>query len=173
MHWKSLVPGANFSQQISLGNGSKFSMCAMLQNFKRANALTYGSYSVVNDSFHSPAWNFHPFVTVVQCWRDRHIITRQLLSWKVLKIGRVGTSSLSQHITDRTKKKERRLEPKSQQKFTWTGIRWVSVKRKVYDYGILPMLTYAGDTWHWTKHRKRNLRSAEKAIRSKVLDVTN
>lgn len=49
-------------------NGSKFSMCAMLQelkNFKKANALTYGSYSVVNDSFHLPAGIFHPFVTVV------------------------------------------------------------------------------------------------------------
>ncbi len=50
----------------------------------------------------------------------------------------------------------------------------LSLKRKVYNQCVLPVLTYGSEYWHFTKERERKLRSAKKkrGMKRKMLRVT-
>ncbi len=48
----------------------------------------------------------------------------------------------------------------------------LSLKRKVYDRYILPVLTYGSETWHLTKEQERKLRSAQRGMERKLLGIT-
>ncbi len=48
----------------------------------------------------------------------------------------------------------------------------ISLKRKVYNQCILPVLTYGSGTWHLTKEETQKLRSAQRGIERKMLGST-
>ncbi len=48
----------------------------------------------------------------------------------------------------------------------------LSLKRKVYNQCILPILTYGSETWHLTKEQERKLRSAQRGMEMKILGIT-
>ncbi len=48
----------------------------------------------------------------------------------------------------------------------------LSLKRKVYNQCILPVLTYGSETWRLTKELERNLRSAQRGMERKMLGIT-
>ncbi len=48
----------------------------------------------------------------------------------------------------------------------------LSLKRKVYNQCILPVLTYGSKTWHLTKEQEQKLRSAQRGMERKMLGIT-
>ncbi len=48
----------------------------------------------------------------------------------------------------------------------------LSLKRKVYNQCVLPVLTYGSEIWHLTKEQERKLRSAQRRMESKMLGIT-
>ncbi len=48
----------------------------------------------------------------------------------------------------------------------------LSLKRKVYNQCILPVLTYRSETWRFTKELERKLRSAQREMERRMLGVT-
>ncbi len=48
----------------------------------------------------------------------------------------------------------------------------LSLKRKVYNQCIFPVLTCGTETWHLTKEQKRKLRSAKRGMERKMLGIT-
>ncbi len=48
----------------------------------------------------------------------------------------------------------------------------LSMKRKVYNQCIIPVLTYGLETWRLTKELERKLRSAQRGMKRKMLGIT-
>ncbi len=48
----------------------------------------------------------------------------------------------------------------------------LSVKRKIYNQCILPVLTCGSETWHLTKEQEQRLRSAQRGMEKKMFGVT-
>ncbi len=48
----------------------------------------------------------------------------------------------------------------------------LSLKRKVYKQCILPVLTYGSETWRLTRELERKLRSAQRGMERRILDIT-
>ncbi len=48
----------------------------------------------------------------------------------------------------------------------------LSLKRKVYNHCILPVLTYGSETWRLTKELERKLRSAQRGMERRMLGTT-
>ncbi len=48
----------------------------------------------------------------------------------------------------------------------------LSLKGKVYNQCVLPILTYGSKTWHLTKEQERKLRSARRGMERKMLGIT-
>ncbi len=48
----------------------------------------------------------------------------------------------------------------------------LSLKRKIYNQCILPVLTYGSETWHLTKEQERKLRSAQRRMERKMFGIT-
>ncbi len=48
----------------------------------------------------------------------------------------------------------------------------LSLKRKVYNQCILPVLTYGSETWRLTKELERKLRSAQRGMERRMLGIT-
>ncbi len=48
----------------------------------------------------------------------------------------------------------------------------LSLKRRVYNQCVLPVLTYGSETWHLTKEQERKLRSSQRGMERKMLGVT-
>ncbi len=48
----------------------------------------------------------------------------------------------------------------------------LSLKRKVYNQCILPVLTYGSETWRLTKELERKLRSAQRGMNRRMLGIT-
>ncbi len=48
----------------------------------------------------------------------------------------------------------------------------LSLKRKVYNKCILPVLTYGSDTWLLTKELERNLRRAPRGMERRMVGIT-
>ncbi len=48
----------------------------------------------------------------------------------------------------------------------------LSLKRKVCDQCILPVLTYGSETWRLTKELERKLRSAQRGMERRMLGIT-
>ncbi len=48
----------------------------------------------------------------------------------------------------------------------------LSLKRKVYNQCILPILTYGSETWHLTNEQEEKLRSAQRGMERKMLGIT-
>ncbi len=48
----------------------------------------------------------------------------------------------------------------------------LSLKRKVYNQCILPVLTYGSETWRLTKELERKLKSAQKGMERRMLGIT-
>ncbi len=48
----------------------------------------------------------------------------------------------------------------------------LSLKRKVYNQCILPVLTYGSETWCLTKELERKLRSAHRGMERRMLGIT-
>ena len=53
-----------------------------------------------------------------------------------------------------------------------TGSLPLSLKRKVYNHCILPVLTYGAETWRLTKKLENKLRTAQRAMERKILGLT-
>ncbi len=48
----------------------------------------------------------------------------------------------------------------------------LSLKRKVYNQCIIPVLTYGSETWRLTKQLERKLRSAQRGMERRMLGIT-
>ncbi len=47
-----------------------------------------------------------------------------------------------------------------------------SLKRKVYNQCVLPVLAYSSEAWHLTKEQERKLRNAQRGMERKMLCIT-
>ncbi len=48
----------------------------------------------------------------------------------------------------------------------------LSLKRKVYNHCILPVLTYGSETWRLTKELEMKLRSEQRGMERRMLGIT-